>query len=350
VPPKGYVEPVPEFYARLAALAQMTHRGLDERGLVPELRGSGDDSELALAVAALADLGELSLELKAMAEKELTGRPLSEEEYSRIRFYGGELERFTFAAADEGGAGDGIPMTEEEPQAAVIADVHTDPDPNCDGGSDDAVVLEEAIGRIFAIYVVVPIEGELIIAKGGVFSYYEFPWPADDRLTDEKWREMLDKGEAPPLPEWTTSFRVDETEEAALREAVWGFNQQWTAALWWPEPSYMDYVATGEALEQSQAHAQSLVDEQRYEGQYLVRLEYLSFDLQDADHAIVTTRETWWAELYEIVGEDWEPGEVTATRPEHTIGVIYHLERIDGRWLVSKTLIEGEIPAWEEVG
>ena len=52
----------------------------------------------------------------------------------------------------------------------------------------------------------VPVEGKLRIAKGGVYSYYEFTWPMDQRLTDEVWREILDKGEEPNSPDWTTSF------------------------------------------------------------------------------------------------------------------------------------------------
>jgi len=48
----------------------------------------------------------------------------------------------------------------------------------------------------------------LQIAKGGVFAYYEFPWPASDRLTDEKWQALLKSGQAPEQPEWTKSFVV----------------------------------------------------------------------------------------------------------------------------------------------
>jgi len=44
------------------------------------------------------------------------------------------------------------------------------------------------------------------VTKGGVFSYYEFPWPMSDRLTDETWREMLSTGHTPPRPQWTGSF------------------------------------------------------------------------------------------------------------------------------------------------
>ncbi len=69
-------------------------------------------------------------------------------------------------------------------------------------------VLEEAIGRVFEIYAVVPDgEGGLHVAKGGVFSYYEFPRDIrEGRLTDEAWREMVAAGEAPDQPEWTASF------------------------------------------------------------------------------------------------------------------------------------------------
>ncbi len=121
--------------------------------------------------------------------------PLTKEEYERIHYYGGELELLTMAAADAEERG-GRMYSEEE--AAVIADVATDPL----GGR----VLEEAVGRVFEIYVVVEIEGNTQIAKGGVFSYYEFPWPMEDRLTDKKWREMLEAGQAPERPQWTQSF------------------------------------------------------------------------------------------------------------------------------------------------
>ena len=47
-----------------------------------------------------------------------------------------------------------------------------------------------------------------VLGAGPVFSYYEFKQPARDRLTDEKWREMLNSGKAPRPPKWTSSFMV----------------------------------------------------------------------------------------------------------------------------------------------
>lgn len=184
-PPHGWVEPNPEAYARLLALTRMTHDGLESRGLLTE----NTDANLAR-------LDDLLTFLLDVAQRELADEPLTREDYERIKYYGGELEAMTLAAADQ--EGEGRPFFEEDDQAALVADVATDP---------NGQALEEATGRIFEIYAIVPDgDGGLHIAKGGVFSYYEFPWPMSDRLTDESWRAMLEAGEAPERPAWTGSF------------------------------------------------------------------------------------------------------------------------------------------------
>lgn len=182
---KGYVEPNPETYARLAALTRMTIDGLGKRGLLSE---QDRDS--------LEGLERLLIAFKTIAEKELTGTPLTEDEYNLINSYGDTLEWLTIAAADKGEMGASV----DEEEAAIVADVATDP--------NSGTVLEEAVGKIFETYVLVEVEGQLQIVEGGVFSYYEFGWPMSDRLTDESWREMLNSGQAPPRPEWTSSFIV----------------------------------------------------------------------------------------------------------------------------------------------
>jgi len=184
--PHGWVEPNPEAYARLLALARMTREGLESRGLLTEN-----------SAANLARLENVLTFLLDVAQRELLGQPLIQEDYDRIYYYGGELEAMTLAAADPE-EGEGEPFFDEDDQAALVADVATDP---------NGRVLEEAIGRIFDIYVVIPdAQGNLQIARGGVFSYYEFPWPMGDRLTDEAWRQMLASGTAPARPAWTASF------------------------------------------------------------------------------------------------------------------------------------------------
>jgi hypothetical protein len=181
---RGYVEPNPELYARLAALVNMTKEGLASRNLLAD---RDRDS--------LARLEQLALSLKTISEKELSHIPLTEAEYDLIRSYGGQLEHFWLEALRDEGI-DHRSAIADNP-AALIADVATDP---------NGWVLEEATGHIFNIYVVVPVDGSLRIARGGVYSHYEFPWPLHDRLTDKKWLEMLDSGQAPPLAQWTETY------------------------------------------------------------------------------------------------------------------------------------------------
>lgn len=186
---RGYVEPNPYVYARLASLLKMTSEGLETRGL---LTAKMKDN--------LSKMEQLAMSLKTISEQELNNEKLTDADYELIRSYGGQLEHFW------------LEINQDEPQykelgqrnfldqnpAAIVADVATDP---------NGQVLEEGTGKISEIYVVVPVDGKLRIAKGGVYSYYEFPWPLADRLTDKKWREMLlDPEQEPPLPEWTKAF------------------------------------------------------------------------------------------------------------------------------------------------
>ena len=67
-------------------------------------------------------------------------------------------------------------------------------------------VLQAGTGFISYIYAVVPVDGKLRIAKGAAYSYYEFPWPSEDRLTDEKWKGMLEEEKSPPQPYWTQAY------------------------------------------------------------------------------------------------------------------------------------------------
>ncbi len=172
---KGYVEPQPYVYARLASLTKMTREGLEERGLL-----------LDEYKTKLEELENLLLKLKTISEKELENKTLSDEEYGLIWNIGETLEQLcTFETAVESEADESI---------EIIADVHTD--------TNTSQVLEEGVGNAFTILVIVNVEGKTYITEGAVFSYYEFKWPMSDRLTDEKWQEM----EKPELPKWTEEF------------------------------------------------------------------------------------------------------------------------------------------------
>ena len=186
-PPHSYVEPNPEAYARLLALAVMTKDGLEQRGLLSDLtRGNLENL-----------ISELEF-LQRISEAELNGAEISEDDYWHMYYWGGILEQFTLAAAD---LEEGVTQPRlEDQKAALIADVATGLAPD---GS--LVALEEAIGQPTFIYVVLPGEPTRL-ATGAVFSYYEFPVPVSGRMTDEQWQAMVEAGTNPPAPDWTKFF------------------------------------------------------------------------------------------------------------------------------------------------
>jgi hypothetical protein len=289
---------------------------------------------------------------QVMAEKELQGEPLSHEEAVLIRFYGGELEHLVMASGDVPDEDPNAqPFMDEEPQAAVIADVATAPDYVRDG-VPDPTVLEEGVGRIDEIYAVVPAVADdgsvfLQVTKGGVFSYYEFPWPAEDRLTDEKWRQMLDAGESPERPSWIDSFFTSETEFADVQRAVYSFQKTISYAYWGDHMNSVD-LWDPEVVAVFQADLDALAAARQYIGRQWLNASYRSFDLQSPDLAVVTVREMWDDTLYEQVGEIPDFGDPTiGHRGPYTLDVTYTLERGTDGWQVTRAVVADDPPAWE---
>jgi hypothetical protein len=188
-PPRGYVEPNPEAFARLLALAQMTSDGLSSRNLLTDTTSAN-----------LANLIDMLAFLKATAERELNGQPIPDDDYWRIKYFGGELEALTIAASDCEGAAAPDCRDLQDQKAALVADVASGLLPD---GS--LAALEEAIGQPTEIYVVLPDE-PLRVAVGAVYTYYEFTVPPGGRLTDEQWQAQVESGDTPPAPEWTALF------------------------------------------------------------------------------------------------------------------------------------------------
>jgi hypothetical protein len=189
----GYVEPNPHLYGRLASLASFMRDGLDERGLlIGEVRTKLDD------------LVSLLLSLKTISEKELVDDEISYEEYDLIASIGDRLEDLVTFSEEVSGQIE----SETDDEMAVVADVHTDP--------NTEQVLEEGVGYPMNLYVIVNIEGRLVISQGGMFSYFEFGHPMADRLTDEAWQQMLKSASAPELPIWMASYVADVADTRVL--------------------------------------------------------------------------------------------------------------------------------------
>ena len=169
----GYIEPVPEFYNKLLALTRMTNKGLTEMEVL-------DDS----AKYRLENLKKVLERLVELSKKELENKELTEDDYAFIKNFGKELNNVINNVDDKA------------KKTTIIADVHTD--------QNTKQVLEEGVGYVKMIVVAYKIpDGRILIGAGPVMSYYEFKHPMKDRLTDEKWRELLES-DPPDEPEWAS--------------------------------------------------------------------------------------------------------------------------------------------------
>jgi hypothetical protein len=170
----GYVEPLPELYARLLATSRMTTRGLTAMGVL-------DRS----AAGRLLWLEQILARLLDISVRELRHETLTQDDYEFIRRFADQLEGAITDVDSEG------------LQTTLVADVHTD--------GNTGQVLEEATGYLRALVVAyLNPRGELLLGVGPGMTHYEFKQPMSNRLTDEAWRQMLQSGQAPARAEWLT--------------------------------------------------------------------------------------------------------------------------------------------------
>ena len=176
---KGYVEPYPELYSRLASMTRLTKEGLENRG-----------TTLTLLINRLTEMITIFDELVELSIKELENNPLTETDLEYIHYVG---ERLGDLCNFEETVYEGY-LDDSDLYSAIIADVFTDP--------VHRKALEVGIGYPYKIYVIVQDEaGNLRLTQGATFSYYEFLQPMTQRLNDEEWFEML-RTNPPDIPEW----------------------------------------------------------------------------------------------------------------------------------------------------
>ena len=179
-----WVEPDPVPFQRLSTLAALTRDGLVAREILPKKQ-----RQLLNQYIKLVD------RLARIAVTELAGEPSTKADNEWLQYIEYELESLWAQSADMADKW----TTKPDEDAAVIADIMR----GLDSVSGLDQVVEIGTGYIDRIYVIVPDDdGDFRVARGGVYSYYEFPWPTSDRLTDERWRKMLATDEAPARPSW----------------------------------------------------------------------------------------------------------------------------------------------------
>jgi len=213
-PVEGYVEPTAEFYARLLATTRMTLAGLNDMKVLEPV-----------AIDRLKALDTLIARLLDIARKQLAHKELTAEDYAYIRNFGEALEKIRVKdpklqkEMDEARKKKDWKRYQElykemtgnkSMKTTIIADVHTD--------QNSEKCLEEGTGNVeLTVVCYLQPDGRLVLGAGPTLSYHEFKHPMSDRLTDEKWREMLKSGKTPPQAEWIQTFSAAGASIAAPR-------------------------------------------------------------------------------------------------------------------------------------
>ena len=195
--PDGYVEPYPEFFARLALLSERAGQRLDGFG-----SGHFNYGQF------FADFSRTMKYLELLARKELEAKPFTAEER-------GFLKK-TIDASGEGCGGphyDGwyvrlIYGGNPARWKPTVSDVHTDP--------TSGQVLQEGVGDANFLLLAVDNQKDRAVYAGPVYSYYEFTHGASDRLTDEQWGEAIEKNALPERPAWWISAFPAKAKERTL--------------------------------------------------------------------------------------------------------------------------------------
>lgn len=125
----------------------------------------------------------IGIMLRDVARKQQNDEVISRNTYNELHHIGGQIEHILISLF----YGDHIP--EREKSMALIADVYV----------YNGLNLNVAVGHADDIYVVVPINGEYYIARGSVFSFYEFKGKI---YNDQEWRKRVQKGNLPERPAW----------------------------------------------------------------------------------------------------------------------------------------------------
>jgi hypothetical protein len=193
--PFSYVEPIPEFYRRVAELADTAASYFSHA--LPSLQ---------LAAAYFTNLKSTAGKLEAVAEKELSGTPFSAADTSFL----GSMMFMDMGCVP---VPDGwyprlfLSVTQSTKEDQVVADVHTSPAD--EGGTIVGRVLHAGTGPLNMAFVVTEVPGAGQVAfVGPVMSYYDYVTSNFKRLTDEEWKAEYAAAIA-TRPSWVNLYLAD---------------------------------------------------------------------------------------------------------------------------------------------
>ena len=210
--PKGFVEPVPALYRRLASAAAQFSEVV--RSLEGQHRPDTITSVLRAIQKSLANSFYVNSLLAEISEKELRGIALTSEESTLIdtwiinkepirggcaTHYNGRYSGLLYGVSTE--------MVVRPPDF-IVADVHTQP--TDEEGYDVGKILHVGTGRINMAAVIAEdaSDGCAVAYVGPVGSYYESVTEKYERLTDQDWAATI-KDSKHSRPQWTWLYLAD---------------------------------------------------------------------------------------------------------------------------------------------
>ena len=205
--PHSYIEPYPEFYRQIGTFADRAYAYFSA---LPS-----DSWTMQEIVGYFEDMKDIMNTLETLAIKELEGTEFSDDE---IEFLGKMLfqEMGSGAPPFSGWYADIF----YNPQDAigidyVVADVHTQP--TDEFGSVVGRVLHVGVGDAnLGVFIANSPSNNFAptVFVGPVMSYYEKITGNFDRLTDERWAELVQAGDLPDRPDWVNIYLADENGTA----------------------------------------------------------------------------------------------------------------------------------------
>ena len=183
---KGYVEPNQKVYRKVANCLTRMEKALKGFGYLNNKETEQFDN-----------FQDLLQFVMSVSEIELTGGKLSKDDHWRLRRIEGQM---AYVNTNIQLVGENYQsLSEDDEDMALVADVHT----------SDGKALTVATGHADDLIAVVPIEGQLYLARGSAYTFYEFKVPVSGRLTDHAWKNMLRAHEAPARQPWIKSYFVN---------------------------------------------------------------------------------------------------------------------------------------------
>lgn len=191
--PRGFVDPEPELFVGLAALAGRAYQAL-AGGQAPAVHDPWAEDPAAEALNGRT----FALRLAKLASAARAGEDLGAADHEWLRAVGRTLESLFLGQPRPRSVGYTGDEGRLERGVSLVADVHSN--------VTSAEALHEAVGQLLDLYVAVPDRVGQRLTQGGLYSFYELRVPMAERLTDEAWWERVKAGRLPPPPPFSASF------------------------------------------------------------------------------------------------------------------------------------------------